>query len=283
MLKIDAHHHFWLFDPVRDAWITEDMYLLQKDFLPEDIQPVMQYNEVVGCIAVQARQSEHETMFLLGLGEQHDNILGIVGWVDLQADDLEDRLIHFKQFEKLKGFRHSLQAEPDIDFMLKEKFGRGVTMLNKYGFSYDLLIKPEHLISAKKLVSVNPGQRFIVDHMAKPIIKGKQLQPWQDDLFELAQYANVSCKISGILTEADWYKWEPGDFTQYLDVVFHAFGPDRVMFGSDWPVCTLAGGYNQFVRLLECYMREFSSADQALFWGENALNFYAISKHLHTP
>ncbi len=282
MLKIDAHQHFWLFDPVKDAWITDDMDVLQKNFLPGDIEPVMQYNNIAGCIAVQAGQSERETMFLLGLAAQHPGIWGVVGWVDLQADNIEERLIYFKQFEKLKGFRHILQAEPDTEFILNEKFQHGIEMLDKYGFTFDLLIKPQHLKIAEKLVSAHPGQRFVVDHLAKPLIKDKQLQPWQDDLFTLAQHTNVLCKISGMLTEADWYSWEPSDFTAYLDAAFGAFGADSVMFGSDWPVCTLAGGYNRFVKLLELYMAQFNTAEQALFWGKNAMDFYAISNNLHT-
>ncbi|WDF53830.1 amidohydrolase family protein [Mucilaginibacter sp. KACC 22063] len=280
MLRIDTHQHFWLYNPVKDAWITDDMSVIQKDFLSGDIAPVLQYNDVAGCIAVQADQTEMETMFLLELAERNPFIAGVVGWVDLKADNLEERLAYFKQYKKLKGFRHILQAEP-AEFMLEDKFKKGISKLNKYGYTYDLLIKPQHLKAAEELVSLYPNQRFVIDHMAKPLIKDKHLQPWADEITRLAACQNVYCKISGLLTEADWYNWQPSDFTAYLDVVFKAFGPSRIMFGSDWPVCMVAGGYNQFVKLLEEYLTRFTTAEQTLFWSENAINFYGLSNTLH--
>lgn len=282
MLKIDTHQHFWLFDPVKDGWITDDMFVLQKNFLPQDIEPIMQHNDIAGCIAVQADQSEQETLFLLQLAKEHPCMLGVVGWADLKAGDINERLAYFKQFERLKGFRHILQAEDDVAFMLNEEFQRGIAALTRHGFTYDLLIKPQHLKAAGELAAAHPAQRFVVDHLAKPAIRDKQVQPWKDDLFRLAEHGNVYCKISGMLTEADWDKWEPSNFTAYLDVAFDSFGTNRVMFGSDWPVCTLAGGYKQFIDLLELYMAQFTPPEQASFWGLNALKFYNIQSNLYT-
>jgi L-fuconolactonase len=250
MLKIDSHQHFWLYNPVNHAWINDDMRVIQRDFLPADLQPILQENGIEGCVAVQVDQTEAENDFLLDLAEKNSFIKGIVGWIDLQADNIEERLQYYSSIKLMKGFRHILQGEPDEKFMLNEKFKHGIGLLNQYGFSYDILIMPNHLPYAKEFVAEFPEQRFVIDHLAKPYIKDKHINGWREDIQAMAAFPNVYCKVSGMVTEADWANWKAEDFTPYLDVVFNAFGANRVMYGSDWPVCNVAGGYKG---VLECY------------------------------
>ncbi|MEB0263405.1 amidohydrolase family protein, partial [Mucilaginibacter sp. 10I4] len=223
-----------------------------------------------------ADQSEAENDFLLGLAQKHSFIKGIVGWVDFKADNIEERLAYYSGYKLIKGFRHILQAEPDEQFMLDEKFMKGISLLSKYNFTYDILIKPNHLPYAKTLVAAFPDQKFVIDHLAKPYIKDGGINGWREDIEAIASHPNVSCKISGMVTEADWANWKPGDFTPYLDVVFNAFGIKRVMFGSDWPMCNLAGGYAGVLSIVESYISHLSLNEQELFWGKNAVEFYAL-------
>jgi L-fuconolactonase len=276
MLKIDSHQHYWQYHPVKDAWITDDLKVIQHDFLPAGAWPLMQQHGVSGCVAVQADQSEAENDFLLRLANQHSFIKGIVGWIDLQADDIEEQLQRHSSIKPMKGFRHILQGEAEERFMLGEKFMHGVGLLNKYGFTYDILIKPNHLPYAKELVDAFPDQRFVMDHIAKPYIKDGIIDGWKEGIESVAQHPNVSCKISGMVTEADWQSHKPEDFTPYLDVVFNAFGAKRVMFGSDWPVCNLAGGYDSAFNIVEHYTKQLSKTEQELFWAKNAINFYQL-------
>jgi L-fuconolactonase len=276
MLKIDSHQHYWLYHPIKDAWITDELKVIQKDFLPVDVWPVMQQNGVSGCVAVQADQSEDENDFLLGLAQKYSFIKGIVGWVSLQADNIEERLAYYGQIKLIKGFRHILQGESDDTFMLNEKFIKGISLLNKYQFTYDILIKPQHLPYAVELVSKFPEQRFVIDHIAKPFIKDKLLDGWREGIRAIAAHSNVYCKISGLITEADWANQEPEGFTPYLDVVFNAFGINRVMFGSDWPVCNLAGGYDGALNAINNYVSQLTLQEQELFWGQNAIAFYRL-------
>jgi L-fuconolactonase len=275
MQRIDSHQHFWKFDPLRDAWITDDMAVIQRDFYPGDLQPVLAANGIDACIAVQASQSETETDFLVQLATQTPFIIGVVGWVGLQADNLAERLQHYKQYSVVKGFRHVLQAEPG-EFMLGEKFMRGISQLHQYGFTYDVLITHKQLSYAEKLVAAFPNQKFVIDHLAKPAIKAQELEPWAGEIRAIAQHKNVLCKVSGFCTEADWDNWQPADIKPYLDVVFEAFGPDRLMFGSDWPVCLVAGGYGKTIEFLKQYMAAFTKTEQDKFWGGNAALFYNL-------
>ena len=277
MPRIDAHQHFWHFDPVRDAWITPDMAAIRYDFLPTDLAPILQQHGLDGCVAVQASQSETETDWLLELAAAHGFIKGVVGWVDLQADDVAERLGHYQQFAKLKGFRHVLQGEADRALMLAPAFRRGVGALAEFGFTYDLLILPDQLGYAAELAQAFPNQPFVVDHIAKPPIKAQEIDDWMRDIRQLATHENVCCKVSGLVTEADWQHWQPHDFRPYLDVVFAAFGPERVLYGSDWPVCNVAGGYDRALGLLADYLTPFSAAEQAQFWGDNATRFYGLT------
>lgn len=275
MLRLDAHQHFWKYNAVKDAWITDEMTVIKRDFLPADVSSILHDFDVHGCIAVQADQSETETTFLMELASQNGFIKGVIGWVDLQADNIEERLLHYRNYNIVKGFRHIIQAESG-GFMLSEKFLNGISLLDEYGFSYDILIKPQQLKEAAMLVAKFPRQRFVVDHMAKPLIKQQELEPWREDMIALAENKNVWCKVSGFCTEADWQSWVLEDVNFYLDVVFEAFGIDRVMFGSDWPVCLLAGGYESTVECLTKYLNGFSESDKAKFWGGNAAAFYRI-------
>jgi L-fuconolactonase len=277
MQRIDAHQHFWQFDPVRDNWITEDMSVIRRDFLPANLKPLLDRNEFDGSVVVQTCQDEADNEFMLRLAAENDFIKGVVGWVDLLVENIEDRLrFYHENYPKMKGFRHVLQAEPDEQFMLREDFKRGIALLHQYGFTYDILIYPNHIKYASELVAEFPAQKFVVDHLAKPYIKLKEIGQWQRDMEYLAYYRNVYCKVSGMLTEADWYGWRTEDFTPYLDVIFKAFGTQRVMYGSDWPVCMLAGGYNRALEILQIYASRYSHDEQELFFGGNAVNFYNL-------
>ena len=270
-MKIDAHQHFWRYDPRRDRWITDEMQVLKRDFLPEDLRAERTAAGVGWTVAVQADSSENETHFLLGLAESDPEIAGVVGWVDLCAENVAERLDYFSQFEKLSGFRHIAQSEPD-DFLIREDFLRGIAQLEIFEFTYDILIYPQQLRAAAELVERFPRQRFVIDHLAKPRIKAGEREPWTTLMRRIARCENVYCKLSGLITEADWHSWRASDFTPYLDVVFEAFGTDRLMFGSDWPVCLLAGSYSQTVKLIEDYA---ASGHDRIFRG-NASNFYEL-------
>jgi L-fuconolactonase len=276
-MKIDSHQHFWKFDPVRDGWIDESMAVIQRDFFPGDLEPILQKNNIDGCVAVQADQSEAETDFLLGLSNEYDFIKGVVGWVDLRSADVDSRLEYYSQFDKLKGFRHVLQGEADRALMLTPTFLRGIKALKNYDFTYDILIYPDQLNFANSLVKQFPEQKFVIDHIAKPPIKTKGFADWARDMKALAGLENLYCKVSGMVTEADWQKWQIEDFAPYLDVVFETFGTKRLMFGSDWPVCNVAGGYDKVVGIAQHYTEQLSTEEQADFWGGNAVRFYGLS------
>jgi len=275
-MKIDAHQHFWYFDPVRDAWITDDMSVIQRDFLPVDLSPILTKNGFDGCVAVQADQSEEETLFLLELADQFDFVKGVVGWIDLRSRNVQTRLGQFARFKKLKGFRHIVQAEADDQFLLGEDFCRGIALLGNYRFTYDILIKPHQLNATIGFVEKFPNQVFVIDHLAKPFIKDKIMGDWKQQMQRLGQFENVSCKISGMVTEADWKNWNMIDFRPYIDHVVDSFGTDRVMFGSDWPVCTVAGKYEDVCEVVEKNTAHLSHAEKKSLWGLNAKNFYDL-------
>lgn len=274
-MNIDSHQHFWRYDARRDVWITEEMSVLKRDFMPKDLIPQLHTNQMEGSIAVQTAQSELETTFLLELAEQFDEIKGVVGWVDLCAPNLPKRLEYFSQFERLCGFRHIVQSEPDDRFMVREDFRAGIQQLQPYEFTYDILIYPHQLPAAIELVERFPQQFFVLDHLAKPLIRSGATFPWAEQIRLLAANPNVYCKLSGMLTEADWRNWRQTDFRPYLDVVFDAFGTDRLMFGSDWPVCLLAGDYRDVKQLLAGYLEDFPEQRDKIFGG-NAAKFYGL-------
>ena len=242
---INAHVHFWKYNPIKDAWITDEMGLLQRNFFPQDLQPVLHENGVTGIIAVQADQSENETDFLLQLADKNPFIKGIVGWVDLQNKNLEDKLLHWSEYPVVKGFRHIVQAESD-GFLRKEAFVNGIRLLKNFDFTYDILIYPNQLREAIQFVNKFPNQKFILDHCAKPCIRDQKINEWKIEIKEIAKNENVYCKVSGLVTEAKWNEWKTEDLYPYLDVVFESFGTDRILFGSDWPVMLLSSTYSKW-------------------------------------
>ncbi len=276
-MRIDAHQHFWKFDPVRDSWIDGEMSSIRRDFLPGDLLPILQRHGLDGCVVVQSDQSEAENAFQLANASENAFVKGVVGWVDLRAADIEERLQHYRAFSKMKGFRHVLQGETDRQLMLRPDFKRGISLLNRYGFTYDILIFPDQLKFSAELAAAFPDQPFVLDHIAKPPIKAQGIAGWKEDMIALAALENVSCKVSGMVTEADWTHWKKDDFTPYLDVVFEAFGSHRVLFGSDWPVCQVAGGYDAMIDIVKTYTSPLSNAEQDRFWGGNAVDFYGLT------
>ncbi|MES2776060.1 MAG: amidohydrolase family protein [Bacteroidota bacterium] len=273
--RIDCHQHFWHYNAQKHDWIDDEMAVIRKDFLPQDLMPVLSANGIDGCVAVQADQTEAETDFLLQLAKENSFIKGIVGWVDLRADNITERLAHYAQFSAIKGFRHVLQGE-EPGFMLQPAFLNGIASLHEFGFTYDILIFPKHLKAAIELVKQFPEQRFVIDHIAKPYIKAGLIDEWKEDMTAIAQYPNVHCKISGTITEADYHLWKPEDFTPYLDTVVAAFGTSRIMFGSDWPVCLVAADYGKMLGIVQQYFSSFSPAEQEALFGENATRFYSL-------
>jgi L-fuconolactonase len=280
-MKIDSHQHFWRYDAVRDAWINESMAVLKRDFLPEHLAVELAANGIDSSIAVQADQSENETMFLLDLAEKSKRIAGVVGWVDLLSPHVPENLEYFSHFSKLCGFRHIAQAEPDDRFLARETFVKSVAQLQAFGFTYDILVYPTQLPAAIELVARLPEQRFVVDHLAKPEIKSGKTAPWAAQMREIAQNKNVFCKLSGFVTEGDWKHWKADDFKPYLDVVFDAFGAERLMFGSDWPVCLVAATYRQAKQLIEDYVKGYSQPDKERIFGGNAARFYGLKAAEH--
>lgn len=272
-MNIDAHQHFWRYDPARHSWITPEMGVLRRDWLPEHLRPELAAAGIDVTVAVQADSSEQETHFLVDLARNNSEIAGVVGWVDLTAANLRERLEYFEQFKKLKGFRHVAQSEPDDCFLVRDDFVRGIANLKAYGFAYDILIYPHQLPAATELVRRFPGQPFVIDHLAKPLISSKKIEPWATWVRKIAQSDNVYCKLSGLVTEATWTEWIPKDFVRYLDVVFEAFGLDRLMFGSDWPVCLLAAGYAQVTQIVA----DYAASDKNKIFGLNAARFYGLT------
>lgn len=274
-MRIDSHQHFWKFDPVRHAWIDSSMQNIAKDFLPKDLKPLLESNLMDGCIAVQADQSETETEFLLKLAEENSFIKGVVGWVDLSAEDISQRLEVFSKNPLFKGVRHVLQAEKE-GFMLQDPFLKGISELKNFNLTYDILIYPNQLEEARLLIEKNPDQPFVLDHLAKPYIKQQKIKNWASDIKELAKYKNVYCKLSGMVTEADWNHWQFENFKKYLSVAFDTFGSDRLMFGSDWPVCLLAGSYEHVVKIIDLFIENLEQEEKNNIMGRNACNFYNL-------
>ena len=274
-MRIDSHQHFWKFDPFRHIWIDSSMQNIAKDFLPKDLKPLLESNLMDGCIAVQADQSETETEFLLKLAEENSFIKGVVGWVDLSAEDISQRLEVFSKNPLFKGVRHVLQAEKE-GFMLQDLFLKGISELKNFNLTYDILIYPNQLEEARLLIEKNPDQPFVLDHLAKPYIKQQKIKNWASDIKELAKYKNVYCKLSGMVTEADWNHWQFENFKKYLSVAFDTFGSDRLMFGSDWPVCLLAGSYEHVVKIIDLFIENLEQEEKNNIMGRNACNFYNL-------
>ena len=272
---IDAHQHFWKYDPVRDHWIEDSMEVLREDFLPKDLKPILDANGVAGCIAVQADQSEKETEFLLKCAQENPFLKGVVGWVDLMAGNVEERLANYSRNEYFKGVRHIVQAEKD-DFLINKDFQNGVGKLSQYGLSYDLLIYPRQFPATLEMVEKFPNQIFVLDHIAKPSVSEKLDAEWVKNILLLSKHENVFCKISGMVTETKNFEWVKSDFTPYLASVVSAFGTDRLLYGSDWPVCLLAADYKEVLGIIVDYFQNFSTLEKSKIFALNAIKAYNL-------
>jgi len=276
-MRVDAHQHFWRYTQEGYPWIEDSMRTLRRDFLPKDLKPELRSANFDGAIAVQAQHSIDETRWLLELASTEPTILGVIGWVDLRSPDVSRQLAELSQNPKLLGIRHIVQGEPDDRFLLQPEFLRGIHALEELGLTYDILIYTRHLPVAAEFVRRFPMQRFVLDHMAKPPIKSRELQPWESGIRALARFENVYCKLSGLVTEADWKAWKPEHIQPYLDVAFDAFGPERLMIGSDWPVCTVAGSYTEVISLVSKYLEQFPEKMQQAVLGGNAERFWNLN------
>jgi L-fuconolactonase len=275
-MHIDAHQHFWIYNAAEYEWIDDSMNPLRRNFLPEDLQPELEIGGFDGSVAVQARQTAEETRWLLDLAERSPWILGVVGWVDLQSPDVRSHLKALARNPKLVGIRHIVQSEPDDHFLLKPEFLRGISALEEFDLAYDILIYPKHLAVAAEFAEQFPHQRFVLDHLAKPPIKSGNIKAWAQGMARLAAFPNVFCKLSGLVSEADWQHWTPDQFTPYLSVAFESFGPDRLMIGSDWPVCLVAASYAKVIEVVKNYLFEKNLEGQDRILGGNAQRFWRL-------
>lgn len=273
--RIDSHQHFWKYDPVRDSWITDDMKVIQRDFFPGDLLPLLKENQIDGCVSVQADQSGGETQFLLEQAQQNSFIKGVVGWVDLKSEQINEQLSYYSQFSKLKGFRHIVQSEP-AGFLTQQKFLNGISALKTHNYTYDILVYSRQLEEVEQLIMKFPNQNFVIDHIAKPSIIAKEFQTWAKHMTTIGAMSNVSCKLSGMVTEADWENWKSEDFTPYLDYLMNVFGSKRLMYGSDWPVCLVAASYSQQMAIVEDYISQLSPSEKESIMGGNAIRFYNL-------
>jgi L-fuconolactonase len=274
-MKIDTHQHFWKYNDQDYVWMTGGMDKLRKDHLPADLLPLMRGADINATVAVQARQSLEESAWLLQLAGKYPFIQAVVGWVDLSSDRVVGQLEQFAQHPKFRGVRHVVHDEPDDHFMLRKSFLNGLSQLKRFGLTYDLLLFPRHIPVACDAVKRFPDQLFVLDHIAKPPVRTCEIEPWAHDLKQLAEFPNVFCKMSGLVTEGNW-NWTAQDFEPYLDIVLEAFGPNRLMIGSDWPVCTLAAEYSATINLTVEYIRRLSQDEQHAILEKNPIEFYSM-------
>jgi L-fuconolactonase len=280
MMRIDSHQHFWKYDAREYGWIDDSMELLRRDFMPEDLEPHLERNGFDGCVAVQARQTLQETRSLLELAGRHPFIKAVVGWVDLRSPELRPQLESLCRDSKLAGIRHIVQSEPYDRFLMRSDFLRGIAMLEEFDLTYDILIYTRHLPVAAEFVARFERQRFVLDHLAKPDIRRRDLAMWSQGIRDLARFPNVYCKLSGLVTEADWDNWREKDFVPYLDVAFESFGAARLMIGSDWPVCTVAGNYSRVVDVVKNYLRKFPEEVREAVLGKTAIEAYRLHRSM---
>jgi len=275
-MQIDAHQHFWIYEPKEYDWIDESMAALKRNFLPEDLKPELLSHGFGGSVVVQARQALQETSWLLELADRSPNVLGVVGWVDLCSSECRTQLKRFAAHPKLVGIRHIVQSEPDDRFLMREDFLRGIAMLEEFDLAYDILIYARHLPVAAEFVERFPRQRFVLDHLAKPPIKAHEVETWADGIRKLASFPNVFCKLSGLVTEADWKRWTAEHIRPYLEVAFESFGPSRLMIGSDWPVCLVASSYGRTMDVVKSFLRQHSPEVRDGVLGGNAQRFWRL-------
>lgn len=273
-MRIDAHQHFWRYSAEEYDWIDDSMASLRRDFVPLDLKPELDAAGFDACIAVQARQTLEETRWLLALADENPFIAGVIGWVDLRDESVREQLAELSENPRLVGVRHVVQAEPDDRFLLRPDFLRGIAALQEFDLTYDILIYPRHLPVAVEFVSRFPQQHFVLDHLAKPFIKAQTIEPWASNIRELARFPNVFCKVSGMVTEADWTSWKPEHFQPYLETALQAFGPDRLMIGSDWPVCRVAGSYGKVMSLVIEFLDQHAPDAREKLLGGNAQRAY---------
>jgi L-fuconolactonase len=276
-MHIDAHQHFWIYSPAEYDWIDDSMAALRRDFLPNDLKPELENCGFHGSIAVQARETLEETRWLLELAERSPWILGVVGWVDLRSPDIRSQLKALSRNPKLVGIRHVVQSEPDDRFLLQPDFLRGISVLEEFDLAYDILIYTKHLPIAAEFVKRFPRQRFVLDHLAKPPIKNGTIDSWAQGIKRLAEFPNVFCKLSGLVTEADWQHWKPEQIIPFLDVAFETFGPDRLMIGSDWPVCLVAASYARAIEVVKTYLLAQKADYRERVLGGNAQLFWRLA------
>lgn len=276
-MKIDSHHHFWNYNPEEYGWIDDSMQMLRRDFLPTDLKAAIEAVGIEGVVSVQARQTTVETQWLLDFAAANEFVLGVVGWVELCCSSVNEQLEQFAPHDMLKAVRHVVQDEPDDEFILRDDFNRGVSMLKNHGLIYDILIFERQLAPSIKFVDRHPDQRFVLDHVAKPQIANGLLEPWQNNIHELAKRPHVTCKVSGMVTEADHENWTPEQLRPYWETVLEAFGPDRLMFGSDWPVCLLACEYTRWFETVSDFASELSESEQQALFGGTAAKAYGLN------
>jgi L-fucono-1,5-lactonase len=275
-MRIDSHHHLWKYNSTEYEWIDETMAAIRRDFLPPDLKRELDAVGIDGAVAVQSRQTLEETHWLLDLAEKHDFLKGVVGWVPLTDSNVRKTLDGLADRRKLKGVRHIVQAEPDEKFILRDDFNAGVRLLADYGLVYDILIYESHLPQAIEFADRHPNQMFVLDHLAKPRVKANQVEPWRTNVRRLAQRQHVYCKISGLVTEADWKLWTEAQLSVYLETVLDAFGPSRVMFGSDWPVCLVASSYEKWYQVVSRFCEKLTPHEQARIFGGTAIEAYRL-------
>ncbi len=273
---IDAHQHFWNYNEERDTWITPDMSVLRADFYPNYSEPLFKSQGFTGCVAVQADSSEEETLFLLALAEQNEFIQGVVGWVDLQSSNIEDRLAYFSQFESIKGFRHIVQGEKDPDFLARPAFIRGVKTLASFDLSYDLLIYPHQIKSAIAFCETCDEQKIVLDHLAKAPLKSGNIQEWKKEIQAFANLSHVSAKISGIVTEAADQSWTQQQVNEIVGLALDVFGPQRLMVGSDYPVVLVNSTLERWVASFQEALKGLSASEKELIYRQNAIEFYQL-------
>lgn len=276
LIHIDSHQHFWIYRAEEYGWIDDSMVSLRRNFLPSDLEKELKDNDFQGSVAVQARQTLEETRWLLEMASRSSSIVGVVGWVDLQSPEVRSQLMQFAPNSKLVGIRHIVQSEPDDRFLLRPDFLRGIAALEEFDLAYDVLIYAKHLNVAAEFMQRFPRQRFVLDHLAKPLIADGEIEPWEQGIRRLAGFSNVYCKLSGMVTEADWRGWKPDHIRPYLDVAFEAFGADRLMIGSDWPVCLVAATYSQTMQIVKTYIAGLAPEQRTGVLGANACRFWRL-------
>ena len=276
-IRVDAHQHFWRYSAEEYGWINDAMRVIRRDFLPVDLLPLLRETGVDATVAVQTCHSLEETEWLLRLAGEYDWIAGVVGWVSLADREIDVVLERFASDAKFRGVRHVLQAEPD-EYMLRHDFNAGLARLRRYSLVYDALVFEHQLATAIQLVDRHPEQSFVLDHLAKPRIAAQEFEPWRMRIREMARRPHVDCKLSGMVTEADYHAWTLDDMRPYIETVLEAFGPERILFGSDWPVCTVASSYVRWVSVVDEFVKELSADEQKAVWGENAARVYRLQE-----